>query len=459
MSPFLNFTEDEGRARVDLAASRRERPRKGASSLQKASPRDLECGRFRLRYRRSYPLLFLALALSLGCSSSSGASSPGKNPDALVDAAKRGDLEHVKRELSGGCSPDSIGAEGNTALMWASARNHLPVVETLLAAGADLEQRDSQMQTALMWTCWWACWNGHLPVVQRLLEKGASGETRDVHGRKAIDLAVQAGDREVCAWLLSRGMAISTNPELNVGREGALLRACRVGSRDKVAFLLELGVDPDAGTSRSRPVVDAAFAGHTEIVAMLLGAGARVDARDEDGDTALMVAALWHRHEVMEKLLDAGAEIEARDEGRHNEGQSTVLMICAKGGGYTPEPGQDRVRALRLLLDRGADVEATDVMGRTALMAAASRDNKSVSGAVVRELIDALVEAKAPIDAMNNEGECALHYAIEAGRRDGVIHLLEKGAYRDPSEGKYHPTPEELARQKGLEDLARLIAE
>lgn len=74
-----------------------------------------------------------------GSALSSALGSPGwlnANEQAFLTAARRGDVESVKRLLRVGVSPDRADDFGITALMRAAAWGHVPVVDALLAAGA-----------------------------------------------------------------------------------------------------------------------------------------------------------------------------------------------------------------------------------------------------------------------------------------------------------------------------------
>ena len=86
----------------------------------------------------------------------------------------------------------------------------------------------------------------------------------------------------------------------------------------------------------------------------LLEAGAEVDAKDNDGATALMEAARRGHAAAIAALLAAGAEVEAK----YNEG-ATALMLAAQGG---------HAAAIAALVAAGAEVEAKDDNGMTALM-------------------------------------------------------------------------------------------
>lgn len=94
--------------------------------------------------------------------------------------------------------------------------------------------------------------------------------------------------------------------------------------------------------------------------------GADLKARNESGDTALILAAGYNKNpEVVATLLKAGADLEAKnDDGR------TALIDAALGGG-NPE-------VIMMLLNAGANVQAKDKMGQTAVYYA--RYNTNLKG-------------------------------------------------------------------------------
>jgi ankyrin repeat protein/mono/diheme cytochrome c family protein len=146
-------------------------------------------------------------------------------------------------------------------------------------------------------------------------------------------------------------------------------------------------------------------AGDRAIVRSLLKDGADVQARDADGDTPLMSAALNADAALLEVLLKAGADVNAT-----NKAGATALMRAA-----TDE------RKVRLLLKHGADLKARSGLGNSALILAA---RKPGNGSTVR----LLVEGGAPVNAANVFGATPLMAAVAAQDTDTVRLLLERGA-------------------------------
>ena len=100
-----------------------------------------------------------------------------------------------------------------------------------------------------------------------------------------------------------------------------------------------------------------AAVGQTASVSALVQAGANLEARSNNGNTALMGAAYNGQTEAVSALVQAGANLEAT-----NKNGNTALILAAYKG---------HTEAVSALVHAGADIEATNKNGNTALMAAA----------------------------------------------------------------------------------------
>ena len=88
----------------------------------------------------------------------------------LVPAAHDGRTAEVRRLLDEGADVDQADEYGFTALLWASARNHIEIAAVLLEAGADVNKANFYGRTPMSW----ACYDGHLAMAQLLSSYGAT---------------------------------------------------------------------------------------------------------------------------------------------------------------------------------------------------------------------------------------------------------------------------------------------
>lgn len=102
-------------------------------------------------------------------------------------------------------------------------------------------------------------------------------------------------------------------------------------------------------------------AGELAKVKAIVESGTPVDAPDWAGWTALNWAALLLDNPIATYLIDQGADIEHLARGGRSSGRPLTLAAKKYQGAAT----------VRLLLERGAEVDGTDLLGRTALMRAA----------------------------------------------------------------------------------------
>jgi len=84
------------------------------------------------------------------------------------------------------------------ALIGAAKQGDLASVQALLAGGADPDAYDRVNNTALIF----AAFKGHLEIARLLLEHGADPATRDQWGRRALDYALRRGPDDPIATLL-----------------------------------------------------------------------------------------------------------------------------------------------------------------------------------------------------------------------------------------------------------------
>ena len=173
---------------------------------------------------------------------------------------------------------------------------------------------------------------------------------------------------------------------------------------DDVAALLARGMDPNSVDPNGEPMlVVASRAGFEPTVDALLRAGAKVDAKNGFGDTAIMVAALGGHLVLVKKLHARGAEI--------NPAGWTPLSYAATNG---------NTEVARYLLDIGANPNALSPNGTTALMMAVRGGHA--------DTVELLLAKGADVNVRNQNGASALAWATRGGFDTIEKALLKRGA-------------------------------
>jgi len=181
-------------------------------------------------------------------------------------------------------------------------------------------------------------------------------------------------------------------------------RAVNVDNADAVSRMLAAGLDPNQLDPRGQPALIAALQGESLKVAKVLwdAKGIDVDVRNRVGETPLMMAALKSEVDAANALVAHGAKVQ-------KEGWSP-LHYAATGGSAA---------IVKLLLSRGAVLEARSPNGTTPLMMAARYGNE--------EAVDALLAAGADRTLKNDLGMDASAFAASAGR-ERLAARLKPGA-------------------------------
>jgi len=204
--------------------------------------------------------------------------------------------------------------------------------------------------------------SGCVPLARRLIDAGASLVARDRLGAMALARAARAGHVALVELFLARGAAIDAR---NLFGATALYAATENERRATVALLIANKADVNLpGRSGVTPLAAAAFKGNDRIVDLLIAGGAAPDEVDATGKSAITYAAGRGFALIARRLLEAGV-----DPRRAYGNGLTALMWAA---GYEDGVGErSALEVVELLLDAGAPVDALDDRGRTALMIAA----------------------------------------------------------------------------------------
>jgi ankyrin repeat protein len=383
-------------------------------------------------------------------------------------ACTNGNSAMIEKLLKAGANPNATLPTGETPLMTASRTGNVDSVKLLLEHGADANAKEIRRgQTALMW----AVAEGHPEVARVLIERGADVHTRSKSGFTPLLFTAQQGNVESARILLAAGANIN---EATPDDGSALVVASASGHEALSIFLLDKGADPNVADGRGITALhyamlqgislldnvwyepfrrDQHIVQHVsfppfrpnmpELVKTLLARGANPNARIAKdpqfptsyisymklsttpvGATPFMLAAATYDVDLMRALVASGADPLLTTE----EKTTPVIMAAGLGarlcgeGELTEEEARMSLEAVKLAVELGGDVNATNNAGLTALHAAAYLGSDAV--------IAFLVDKGANVNAKDKNGQTALTIAekivpptlFEEGLRPRAVH-------------------------------------
>ena len=283
----------------------------------------------------------------------------------FLDAIARHDLIAVRRSIAADKAlARAADGSGSTALMHAAYAGTLEIMEALLDAGADVLAANARQATALHWAV------SDPKKVKLLLQKGGRAGAKTVEGRTPLYVAAMLPSGAPSVRML---LEVGSDVEAQTLLGATALFPAATTSAEITKLLLDHGANPNArAKTGATPLLMTSGA---DVIGLLLARGADARVRTKTGETALMEAAIRGDVAGAKLLLDKGAEVNATDHRGY-----TALLLAAQYDGDSPE-------LVRLLLAHGADVSAA-AEGETALSLASKRGETEVT-----KLLRALVPA------------------------------------------------------------------
>jgi ankyrin repeat protein len=338
-------------------------------------------------------------------------------PSPLCVAAYSNQEAMVAWLLSQGVDPDTLGEQGLSPLVLAGVFGHLGIAQLLVRGGADIEGCSEKG-----WTPFAAAVNnGHEKVASYLLEQGAALlPARDTEpGLNPLVRAAREGHTRLVVLILQR-MAATMPPGAvaDVLREPYLMsEAISEGHTEVVKLLVAAGAPvTNESSGLSPPISWAFYKNRAEIAKVLLENGASLDIR-LDSRTPLWWAASHGHTEMVRLLLSQGIPVDYVDRGER------ALWIAAQNG-YTG--------TVALLLEAGADIEAMGRLDMTPLHIASTRGQNKVVALLLAHgasphTASRLVEPGPPPPMSAPLVETALTAAARHGHQEVVRLLLDAG--------------------------------
>jgi ankyrin repeat protein len=360
-------------------------------------------------------------------------------------ACTNGNARMVELLLTSGAGANTSLPGGETALMTCSRTGKVEAVAVLLAHGADVNAKDTERgQTALMW----AAAEGNVETVEALVKAGADIHAHLASGFTPLLFAVREGRIGAVKALVKAGADVKEKlqPAIVAAKVGeparirndtsALALAISNAHYELASYLLDAGADANVkGNGGVTPL-------HIITNVRKPGQGDNDPAPEGSGNVSSL--------EIIRKLVAKGADVNARITGRARVGR-TSLNIRGATPFFLAARTAD-AEMLRLLVSLGADPTIPNADNTTPLIAAAGLGTSSPgedagSEPEVLEAVEYLLKLGADINAVDNNGETAMHGAAYKNLPLVVTYLAEHGARIDVwnKKNKHGWTPYEIA--------------
>ena len=335
----------------------------------------------------------------------------GTLSDQFYTAIRANDLTRLQAMLASGADPNVKEPRGGaTPLMHAVSVGSAEAMKLLLDRGADPNIRNSSQSTALMWAA------TDIRKVRLLLDRGADVNAVSSRGRSALFLAaMSAPSVEIVRLLTARGADVKV---VDVLKMTALHAATWGNDTETIRLLADAGLDVNAAhIAGFTPLINAANAGNLAAAKLLIAKGANVNAAA--GDPAQKVKA-----------------------GTIALGNFTALHMAATSGS---------TEFVKVLLDAGANVNVHEARGMTPLMLAVATDRQDLDKTRM------LISRGADVNAKNRDGETALDWARKINAQPVIELLLRTGARATHSEVPVVPAFAPADMRTSVERALRLL--
>ncbi len=345
------------------------------------------------------------------------------NQNPLHLSLSLGYMEIAELLIENGFSIDQKNAQGDSALHVYSAAGNISVVQWLLDNRAEVNLKNKRGRTPFFL----ALRAYKADIVEMLLKAGADIAIKDDNDDHAIfdiieDLTLEIEEKprleQACNMV---GMLVKAGMDVNMKNsagESLFMKTCSAKYPDLVQLMLSHGANINERDNMEKtPLQHAVSSGNIRITELLIAAGADVNVVNQEGETALNIAYENNQIELVKILVNSGADTSQlpkdADLSFKDENIDKRLQEAAYDGNR---------ELIEALLKRGANVNTVEgELGYTPLMWASMKDYHNDS-------VRLLIEAGANLNARNSKGETALMIALkESGKRNAEL-LVDKGA-------------------------------
>lgn len=329
----------------------------------------------------------------------------------LMHAAFQNNVKMVKLLLSKKPDINAVNAAGHSALFLACANRSEEMAKFLLQNNADVKNAglDESGTSALQWALTYG-WN---EVAAKMIQLGADLNTRS--SETGTTVLLEAMDEEsikpeTIHLLIDSGADVSvvnskyrTSPLMLASQRNDLLSVKKI-----LAKKVNINQEDENGNT-ALCYASGNDADDTELLKLLITAGAKVNIKNGYGRNALIEAVSSKSLNKVKFLLKNGALINRRSEGFGGVSPISVAAFDVN------------LEMVQLLIDNGADVSITDSTGDTVLL-------KAILSEKSYDIIKLLIKNGADVNKANNDKGTPLMKAAQYNLPEIVKLLLDSGA-------------------------------
>ena len=321
----------------------------------------------------------------------------------IIFATKSGDIDSISELISAGANVNATDAEDNTSLHFA---NDFQVVKLLVEAGANVNAKNKNGDTPLHI----AAKHGDEAVCQYLIDNGAIVNATNVEKQYPIHFAAYYCNVDTFKLLAANGSPIDASDAnlftpLHLASSQGCVELVKILSSNRL-----VNVKSYERKNHNNALHMAVLFGHYNVVDVL-ATPKMIESTNENWYTPLIMAAKMNRQDILELLVNRGANINATSKSGNYTLYAAVNNGNVNMSRYLLDHGAKVRRSLfiavddgnlemcKLLIERGADVNTRDARSYNVLMIASGKGNLEIVKLLVHsgansKLKEAIEEAK-----------------------------------------------------------------
>lgn len=384
-------------------------------------------------------------------------------------AASVGNLELVNYLIEKGSDVNYKDSHGDAVIAYAASagNTNTAVYDALFAKGIDPKATYEDGANLMMLSI--AYDNTDLNLANYFVSKGLSLNAKDAHGRTVADYAARLGNLELIEKLVAKGVKPTSQALFSAARgsrqkqngldvyqtliskyqldpkviapNGATIlhNLVRRPNMDIINFFLEKGVDVSKADKEGNTILMTVAAGKDVALATtLINKVNNVNAINSNGETALMNAIASGSAEMVALLINKGADTKVLDKDGNN-------LVYYWFNSYRPaRPNSapsvdDFSEKLKSLKAAGLDITAAQKNGATLFHIAVEKNSV--------DLVKKAAELGANINAVDADGNSALHQAALVAKNDTILKALVELGIDKSIKTEFDETAYDLAKQ------------